>query len=153
MRKICSFAGHSNLYGTEALYDKLLCIIEDLIITENINEFWVGNYGDFDKLSATAVRELKQKYPEVQLNLVIPYLTAEINQYKELYYNNYDNILLADMPENTPKKVRILKANQYMVSNSRFLVCYVKYTFGGASKTLEYAKKKSDIKIINLEDV
>ncbi len=153
MRKICCFAGHSELYHTKDIYDKLLLEIEDLITTENVNEFRVGNYGDFDKLSAEAVRALKQKYPDIQLNLVIPYLTSEINEYKEMYYKNYDNILVAEIPEKTPKRVQILKANRYMVDTSRFLVCYVKHTFGGASKTLEYAKNKSDIKIINLNDV
>jgi len=150
LRAICCFAGHSKLYDAEEIYEHLLYVIENLISVENIGEFWVGNYGDFDKLCAKAVREVKVKYPNIQLNLVIPYLTSEINEYKESYYKNYDNILVADMPEKTPKKARIIKCNQYMVINSQVLVCYVKYSWGGAVKTLEYAQKRSGIKIINL---
>ncbi len=152
LKNICCFAGHSELYGAEDIYEKLLSVIENLITAESISEFWVGNYGDFDKLSAKAVRELKAKYPEIQLNLVIPYLTAEIDEYKELYYKNYDNILIADMPEKTPKKVQIIKGNQYMIRSSRVLVCYVKHSFGGAAKTFEYASKREHIKIINLAE-
>ena len=59
MRAICCFAGHSELYDTGEIYKHLLSVIEDLITAENICEFWVGNYGAFDKLSAKAVRELK----------------------------------------------------------------------------------------------
>ncbi len=83
MKKICCFAGHSKLYGKEDIYENLLSAIEHLITEENITEFWVGNYGDFDNLSAKAVRVLKDKHPDIQLNLVIPYLTKEINEYRE----------------------------------------------------------------------
>ena len=151
MCKICSFAGHSELYGQEAdIYKKLLLVIEKLVLTEDINEFWVGNYGAFDRLSAKAVRNLKEKYSYIQLNLVVPYLTKEINEYREEYYKNFDNILMADIPEKTPKRFKIIKSNEYMVQNSNVLVCCVMHSFGGAARTVEYAKK-NNIKIINLE--
>lgn len=150
MKKICCFAGHSELFGAEGLYEKLLSVIEDLILTEGINVFWTGNYGDFDKLSASAVRALKEKYPEIQLELVVPYLTSDINEYREQYYSCYDSILIADIPEKTPKRLGIIKANQYMVKNSAVLVCFVERSFGGAAKTVEYAKKTAGIRIINL---
>ena len=86
------------------------------------------------------------------MNLVIPYLTSEINEYKELYYKDYDNILVADIPEKTPKKLQIIKGNQYMVKNSQVLVCYVKHSWGGAAKTLEFAQKRKNIKIINIAE-
>lgn len=94
MSKRCCFAGHSKIYHTDDIYDKLVNLIEKLITVENVSEFWVGNYGTFDGLSAKAVRCLKEKYPEIQLNLVIPYLTSDINEYKELYYKNYDHTSL-----------------------------------------------------------
>ena len=150
MSNICCFAGHSDLYGTDAIYEKLLRIIENFVTVNGINEFWVGNYGDFDKLSAKAVRQIKTKHPQVQINLVIPYLTSELNNYKELYINSYDNILVADIPQSTPKFLQIIKTNQYMINNSDILVCYVSHTFGGAAKTLEYAKRMKNISIINI---
>ena len=52
MNKICCFAGHSKLYNLDEIYHNLVNLIERLILEENISEFWVGNYGDFDKLSA-----------------------------------------------------------------------------------------------------
>ena len=152
LRAICCFAGHSELYDTGEIYKHLLSVIEDLITAENVCEFWVGNYGAFDKLSAKAVRELKVKYPDIQLNLVIPYLTSEINEYRELYYKDYDNILVADIPEKTPKKLQIIKGNQCMVKNSQVLVCYISHSWGGAAKTLEFAQKRKNIQIINLAE-
>lgn len=153
MRKICCFAGHSRLYDEKNIYDKLISVIEALIVTENTNEFWVGNYGAFDKLSAKAVRELQNKYPNIELNLVIPYLTQEVNEHKEEFYSYYNNILIADISEKAPRSLRIIKSNQYMVQSSEFVVCYVKHRFGGAAKTLEYAEKTGTIKIINLAEI
>lgn len=49
---------------------------------------------------------------------------------------------LLRIPEKTQKKLKIIKANQYMVNESDFLICYVKNSWGGAAKTLEYAKQK-----------
>lgn len=150
MSKRCCFAGHGKNCYTHDIYDNLVNLIEKLIVEENVSEFWVGNYGRFDGISAEAVRSLKERYPDIRLNLVIPYLTSEMNEYKELYYNNYDDIVIADLPEGMPERVRILKCNEYMVNCSDFMVCYVNHSWGGAVKTLKYAQKKKHIKIFNL---
>ncbi len=150
MNKICCFAGHSEIYHTDDIYDNLIKLIEKLVVEEKVSEFWVGNYGNFDRLSAKAVRSLKEKYPHIQLNLIIPYLTSNINENKEVYYEKCDHILMADLPEKTPKRFQILKCNEYMVDNSDFIICCVKFSWGGAAKTLEYAQKKKHIKIFNL---
>lgn len=151
LNKTCCFAGHSEIYSPEEIYDKLTEIIEKLIITENIKDFMVGNYGNFDKLSAKAVRKLKEKYPDIRLNLVVPYLTKEINEYKEMYYKNYDCILMADICEKTPKNLRIIKCNEYMVKKSDCIICYVNRSYGGAAKTLEFAEKQKNIRIFNMK--
>ena len=150
MDRICCFAGHSKIYHIDDLYDKLVALINELITSHNISEFYVGNYGDFDKLCAKAVRSLKEKYPHIQLTLVIPYLTSEINEYREEYYKKYDGIIMADLPDNVPKKLKIIKCNEYMVNSSDFIICYVKKNMGGAYKTVEYAKKKKDIAILSV---
>ncbi len=150
MSKICCFAGHRNIGHTDEIYIDLIKIIEGLIKEENVTDFWVGNYGDFDSLSGRAVRELKERYPDIRLNLIIPYLTYGINEYNYLYQERYDKILIADVPENTPEKLKILKCNKYMVDKSDFIISYVKYEWGGAYKTLEYAKRTKNIKIFNL---
>ena len=152
MDNICFFAGHSKLYGVDDIYSRLVKEVENLIVNYNVKSFFVGNYGDFDRLSAAAVGELKKKYSDVRLTLVIPYLTREIEHNKEFYYKNYDGILIADIPETTPVRIRIIKCNQYMANKASHLICYVKNSWGGAAKTLEYVRNKKDIGIINLID-
>lgn len=150
MNRKCCFAGHSNSYLSDETENRLKELIEKLIVEDKVTEFWVGNYGNFDSLCAGTVRILKDKYPEIELILVIPYLTNDINEYKELYYKNYDTILVADIPEHTPKRFWITKCNEYMVDKSDFIICYIRHRWGGAAVTLEYAKRKKHIKIHNL---
>ena len=151
MGEICCFAGHRDEIYNDEVYNRLKNTIENLITKENVTEFWVGNYGKFDSLSARAVNNVKEKYPHIVLNLIVPYLSTSFAEYKKLY-EIYDNIIIADMPENTPIRYRILKCNQYMVKSSDFLVCFIKYMWGGCAKTLNYAKLQKNIKIFNLAD-
>ncbi len=149
-KRRCCFAGHSHIYDDnikELITEKVIELIEKY----GVNEFWVGNYGAFDYYSASVIRELKKSY-DIELDLVIPYTTRKIEEQKELYCEKYDYLLMADIPESTPAKFRITKCNQYMVDSSDFLICYVKYSWGGAVQTMKYAKKKKYMKVINLAE-
>lgn len=152
MKRVCTFAGHRDICATEKLISNLKEHIEILITKENVSEFLVGNYGGFDHISAKTVHELQKLYPHIKLILVIPYLTKVITEYKEQFYEKYDSIVLADIPSSTPKNLRIIKSNQYMVDKSDFLICFINHSRGGASQTLNYAKKKG-IKVINIAEV
>ena len=140
----CCFAGHNDY-----IKDVLCAKREELITKNNVTEFLLGNYGRFDKMAALVLRKLKTVYPYIAITLVIPYLTFEINEYKEQYYNMYDNIVIAEIPASTPYRFRIIKCNEYMVNKSDYLIAYVAHSFGGAAKTLDYAERKNKI-IFNL---
>lgn len=146
---ICSFAGHSKYVYNSSIEESIKNKCCELICDFGVNEFWVGDYGLFDSVSAEVVRELKKQYSHIRLTLVLPYITNKINKYREQYYKNYDSIILAEIPERTPIQYRILKCNQYMVDNSKYLIAYVDMPCGGAYKTYEYAKRKKNIQIIN----
>ncbi len=147
MKKVCFFAGHSKIYNMKEIFTTLIEKIENLIINENVTEFRVGNYGSFDSLSAKAVQTLKGKYPNIRLILVIPYLSTKINNNKEYYEKEFDEILVAPLPSNTPKRLGIIKCNEYVVNTSDFLIYYVKNHCTGADRTLEYALRKKLITI------
>lgn len=149
-QKRCCFAGHNFIY-TDETRNKIEQIAETLIVQYQIHEFWVGNYGTFDRIAATAIRKLKDKYTHIQLVLVIPYLTKEIIENKSLYYKKFDGILISDVPLSTPKSLYIIKTNEYMVRHSDVLICWIEHHWGGAFKTYQYAKNKS-IKIYNIAD-
>lgn len=137
----CCFAGHNETYGDE-VKQKIKEIAIKLIEEAGVVEFWVGNYGGFDRCAASAMREIKKTYPHIKIVLVLPYLTKAVSGYKEEYYKKYDEIVMADIPEKTPGRLKIIKANEYMVDNCDFMICNVEHSWGGAAKTMEYAKRK-----------
>ena len=99
----------------------------------------VGNYGDFDRLCASVLRGMKQEFPQIKILLTVPYLTKSVQQKA----NDFDEIIIPEFPESTPRNLKIIKCNEFMVDNSRVLICYVTCDFGGAVKTLEYAESKN----------
>ena len=99
MIDICcgDFTDREKAYFAWKIYDtdtreKIKAIAEDLILNHNVSEFWVGHYGRFDGCCSSVIRELQKTYTDIKLELVIPYITKGINEYRELYYKDYDNI-------------------------------------------------------------
>ena len=73
--KSCFFIGHRE--ANQGLLPRLELEIDRLIRSENVRYFYVGGYGGFDQIAATAVKRAKKKYPEITLMLVLPYHPAE----------------------------------------------------------------------------
>lgn len=136
-----TFCGHSKIKYDLNTEQKLLYIIENLIL-KDATEFLFGGYGNFDILCAKVVKELKDKYPYIKSTLVIAYLNRKYDS------SLYDDTVYPPI-ENTPLRFAILKRNQWMVQNSQILIAYVQNDWGGAAKTLLYAKKNKK-KVINL---
>ena len=148
--KTCCFAGHATLYDDEEIIkSKLKNEIINLIEKENVTTFYSGGRGAFDRLCAITLKELKKDYPLIKSYLILAYMpkgrgSTESQLYDEIFDSNiYPNI------ENVTKRFVILKRNKCMLDKSDFLIAYVKYT-GGALKTLEYAEKRKNVKIINV---
>lgn len=149
--KRCCFCGHSDIFYNEEIRNRIRVKAKDLILNHNVTEFWVGNYGSFDRCCSSVIRELQKTYKGIKLELVIPYITKEIDEYRELYYKDYDDILMADIPLNTPKRFYIIKGNEYVVDNCDYVICYVERHYGGAYRTFTYAKRKKK-EIFNLAE-
>jgi len=119
--------------------------VESLINTQGAQEFLFGGYGDFDIIAAEIVKKLKGKYPHIISTLVIPYIDREYN--KELYDGSvYPPI------ESVPKRFAISKRNEWMVQSADYIIAYVKYSWGGASTTLNFARRKKK-EIFNMADI
>ena len=149
---IISFAGHSSVSQGEKLCE---LVKEQIIKNANADDsitFYLGGYGDFDEICARACRELKCAYKSIELVYVMPYITAsEQEKVKEMIeYGLYDSSIYPPI-ETVPPKFAITKRNEWMVSNADLIIAFVKHKYGGAYKTLTWAKRKNK-KIINLCD-
>lgn len=73
MGKICAFLGHRDapyyLYQDKHIQREISLLIEN----EDVDTFWLGGNGDFDKLANNAVKEVQHKYPHIKRVLVVAY--------------------------------------------------------------------------------
>lgn len=144
----CIFCGHSRLYGqTDLVKEKCLTFVEKLIVSGITDCFLIGNYGDFDSIAASVCLTLKRKYPQISVNLVLPYYRPHLDEYDKERYARYDSVITPELEE-TPHRYRIIKANEYMVDQADTVIAFVRYD-GGAAKTLAYAQRRKK-QIINL---
>lgn len=134
------FCGHSDLHGNyDKIKQKCFEVVEKLIL-ESADTFFVGNYGAFDNLAATVCLSLRESYPVIKVNLILPYYRPHVDTYTQERLSRFNETLIPPL-EGTPHRYRIVKANQYMVDQSDIVVAYVESQSGGAARTLRYAAK------------
>lgn len=104
--------------------------------------FYVGNQGEFDRMFSGAVRRTKSENKSIKLILVRPYMTNELNKNKELYYYDYDDIIIPTELDGLHPKQILTKRNQWMIDQCDVVVGYVYRNFGGAYNSIKYAEKK-----------
>ena len=148
--KSCFFIGHRE--ADERLLPRLESEIDRLILEEDVRCFYVGGYGGFDRVAASAVKKAKQKYPDITLMLVLPYHPAERPVETP---NGFDGTYYPGGLENAPKPYAIVRANKIMVDSVDWLLCYVRHGASNSRKLLEYAprrEKKGMLQIDNLTE-
>ena len=144
---IITFCGHSNCLFNDDIKKQLKNILLDEIIKNPTCKFYLGGYGDFDGLCLRTLKDLKADFPEIELIFITPYLDKNYSKLEFAKYY-YDDVIFPPL-ENVPRKFAILKRNEWMVEEADLVIAYVMYSWGGAAKTLEYAKRKKKT-IINL---
>ena len=150
MRKIImiiTFCGHSQVIFTNEEKSLLRNILLDEIIKNPTCKFYLGGYGDFDGLCLRTLKDLKNDFPDIELIFITPYLDKNYSKLEFAKYH-YDDVIFPPL-ESVPRKFAILKRNEWMVEQADLVIAYVKYSWGGAAKALEYAKRKKK-RIINI---
>ena len=141
-----TFCGHRDVFdGTGKIRAWLTETVAALIL-RGADLFYLGGYGAFDRMAASVVREMKQASPQIESVLVLPYLDSALDT------SGYDGTVYPPL-ETVPRRFAILKRNEFMVRESDVLVAYVLYEWGGAFKTLSFARrKKKEIILFHEED-
>jgi len=143
---IITFCGHSDFLFSDEEKEKLKQILIKEITKNPTCKFYLGGYGDFDGFCLRTLIDLKADFPEIEL-IITPYLDKNYSKLEFAKYH-YDDVIFPPL-ESVPRKFAILKRNEWMVEEADLVIAYVMYSWGGAAKTLEYAKRKKKT-IINL---
>ena len=135
--KSCFFIGHRE---TDASILPLLTEIVERHVTEyGVDVFYVGNYGNFDRLAAQAVVAVKKHHPQIVLSMLIPYHPAQRPNVLPL---GFDNSFYPPGMEKVPRRFAIVRANRYMVEHVEYLISCVWHPASNAKELTEYAKKR-----------
>lgn len=140
-----SFVGHREIYRIREVEDMVEQIVTDLIRKKEYVEFYVGRNGDFDVLTASAVKRVQKKLGNCNssLILVLPYSVKD-----EEYYKTYFDEIFYPIDPQTHHKAAIIKRNEWMIEQSDLVIAFVEKQNGGAYQAMRYAEK-ADKKVIN----
>ena len=141
--KSCFFIGHR--YADERIYEKLLAAVDTHISAYGVTDFLVGHYGDFDRMAARAVAEARRIHPGISLTMLLPYYPEDRTISVPPIF---DGTFYPPDMEFCPKRYAIVRANQYAIDHSDYLIAYVT-GIGKSRDFLDYAKHKG-VSIYNL---
>ena len=141
MRKT-AFIGH-RLVLEEGVYELLLSEIEKQLGAGCL-AFTMGTHGEFDRLALSACRLLRERCPEMQIEVVLTSPASLKGQYGDV-------ATVVFGIEELHYKRRIAWSNRRMIDGCDTLICYVDEAANGsgAKAALRYARARG-IKIINL---
>ena len=135
MDKICVFFGHRDCY--EDLSAQLDDAVRRAVTQENINTFWCGGKGEFDRQAAEAVRRLKREFPHIRLELALAYLPAAPDERHQCY----DATFYPDGMETVPRRYAITRRNAWMARRCDLVICYTAFSWGGAFQAVQQAQR------------
>lgn len=139
---VCTFFGHKDTLSLEK--DKLKQAIIKEIEENKADTFYVGNHGNYDRMVFSVLKELKEIYPKISINVVLAYLPK----------NNGEDLSYTVFPEGievVPKRFAINFRNKWMIERSDTVIAYVKHSLGGAAKFVDLARKKGKT-VINIAE-
>ena len=131
----CFFIGHRD--APKELLPAIRAAAERLI-REEVTDFYVGSRGSFDRLAASAVRALRESYPEIRLFLVLAYLPSA----RQVLPEGFTSSVFPEGLEKVPRRYAILRANRALVDRCEYLVAYAPHVTSNARKVAEYARRK-----------
>ncbi len=131
---IVAFCGHSDVTNPDDVR-RWLTYTVDYLMNRGAKTFYLGGYGGFDRLAAFVLHDISADNPSVESILVLPYLDREVED------DLYDGTIYPPL-EIVPKRLAIIKRNEWMVDHADVIVAYVLHDWGGANAMLRYAIRK-----------
>lgn len=138
---IITFCGHRDFVETAEAENQLTMFLEKYA-RENVRLVcYNGGYGNFDYFAAKCVQRLQERYSNIRNCLILPYIDQTFLDRIEIFKNHFDETIYPPL-ETVPRKYAIIRRNEWMIDSTDIIIAYVKYSWGGAARTLEYAKRK-----------
>lgn len=131
----CTFFGHGDC--PESVRPQIRAAVLSLV-EQGVLDFYVGCHGNFDRLVRSVLKELSSRLPKLRYCVVLAYLDKNAALLSEQGYPT----LFPEGIENIPPRFAISWRNKWMINRADYIICYVKYSWGGAAGFRELAVKK-----------
>ena len=151
--RTCCFSGHRKLPHGDL--EKIALRTKEAIVSsiqDGYCYFGTGGALGFDTLAAKVVLELKAKYPEIKLILVLPcrdqtarWSTEDIEEYEEIKSKADKVVYTSEYYYNGCMH----KRNRHLIDNSSLCICYLVDSAGGTFYTVNYARQNG-VKTVNI---
>ena len=138
---VISFCGHRDFTPDAEKEKTIIDILLKYAETEQEVICYTGGYGAFDWFATSCIRKAQAIAKNIRNCLIIPYITTSHLDRISLHTKEFDEIIYPPL-ENIPPKFAIIRRNEWMIDNCDLLIAYVKYSWGGAARTLGYARRK-----------
>lgn len=136
-----AFFGHRRIYNIREIEEKLVPILNELILTKEYVEFYIGRNGDFDEFVASVIKRVQKQLDRDNnvMILTLPYTVKDI----EYYEDYYDEIVIPEAIGKAHPKAAITLRNRWMAEICDLIICYIEREEGGAYAAVKYADKKN----------
>lgn len=142
----CTFFGHRDC--PESIKVNLKQEIERLICDQEVDTFYVGTQGSFDRMAYNALNELRKKYSHIKVFRVLAYMPHNDAVSNDNAQN--EDTILPEGIERVYPRYAIVWCNNWMIDRSEYVIAYITHPTGGAYQAVERAKEK-DRTVILLE--
>lgn len=146
--KTCFFIGHRKV--PEDIRDRLREAIERHITDYGVTSFVVGHYGEYDWLVAGVLVEAKRRHPEIEALVLLPYHPQD-HPYE--VPKGLDGTYYPPGQERMPKALAIVRANEYMIRHSDYLICYNRGDIGKTRDFMAIAARCQEKGILHIENL
>lgn len=144
----CTFFGHRDCPNDikTNLYSVLTHLLTHLIVKKNVDTFYIGQQGNFDKIVHTVLQEMVKKYPHIPYFTVLERLPNSQNEFDAV---DNSGTLIPEGIENVHPRYAISWRNILMINQSSYVVTYITHSWGGAAKFANRAKRQNKT-VINI---
>ena len=134
----CTFFGHRDC--PESIKVNLKKEIERLICDRQVDTFYVGTQGSFDRMAYSALKELRNKYSNIKVYRVLAYMPRNDAVLRDNAED--EDTILPEGIERVHPRYAIVWRNNWMIDHSEYVIAYTTHPTGGAYQAVEKAKKK-----------
>lgn len=142
---VCTFFGHREF--KEDIEQPLVVVLQELIERDGVDEFYVGNHGQFDRLVKKVMLQMCEKYPHVRFHVVL----SRLPQGEWCCVQDGERTIYPEEVAKAMPRFAILARNRWMLDRADVAVTYVKHSMGGSGRFKEMAERKNK-RVINLPD-